>query len=227
MSTNGQGSWERSKYDSCNYKYDLQQSVAVNKYLMDPIKTKRCDDCRPPQPGYITSRGVSEQIPLVAVDSEMKNITRKYSRCPTNKYVPQCPFCGMSIEDSVMKACRSCQGKMRDLDACQVITEDTRLVNPPCTLRGTGWSQHVFQDLCLNPQDLERIIHPGEVGINYRMVAKDNHRPCIPKLIDQSHALPPQRELPGCPTIHSVCGSFTEPLNRYQRMINGLQPLNQ
>ncbi len=209
MSTNGQGSWVRSKYDSCNYSYDVAQQTGMNRYHLDPISTKNCEECRGVAPGVLGNRGVStyQDISLVDVDAELKNITRRYSKCPDNKYKPKCHFCGMSLQDSTMKSCEECMGKLRHVKPCHIFPDDTRLVNPPCTLRGTGWSQHVFEDLCLNPQDPERIFNPAEVGINYRLVVKDNHKPCIPRPLDQTAVLPPQRENNTCvPMANGICG---------------------
>ena len=53
--------------------------------------------------------------------------------------------------------------------------EDTRLSNPPCTLRGTGWNR--WEWLCQDPQEELR---PFDFNISNRIAAKDAHRPCIP-----------------------------------------------
>ena len=62
----------------------------------------------------------------------------------------------------------------------------TRLSNPSCNLRGTGWNR--WEWLCDNPQ--ERVLMPFDTNISNRLVVKDNHRPVIPKLIDQTPILP-------------------------------------
>ena len=96
-----------------------------------------------------------------------------------------------------------------DYPTCHFDVEDTRLNNPPNTLRGTGWNR--FQPLCLDPQ--EQVIFPGEYQIPTRLVVKDNHRPCVPtpavnNMIPKPHKLP-------CPTTQPVCGSFTGPMYQY------------
>ena len=70
---------------------------------------------------------------------------------------------------------------------CFVAAEDTRLTNPSCNLRGTGWNrwEHL---LCGNPQ--ERVEIPFNWNISNRIQAKDNHRPCIPSPLDPTPALP-------------------------------------
>ena len=71
--------------------------------------------------------------------------------------------------------------------------------------------------MCLNFQDENRWLHPGEVGINYRMVAKDNHRPKIPVPMNQMAALPdPNAPAPDtCPKVGDCCGVFTGAMNPY------------
>ena len=58
--------------------------------------------------------------------------------------------------------------------------------NPPCTLRGTGVNR--FDPLCWNPQD--RAVEPWRYrdGTAYRLVVKDNHRPCLPSQADVDRA---------------------------------------
>ena len=64
--------------------------------------------------------------------------------------------------------------------------EDTRLSNPPSTLRGTGWNR--WEWLCLNPQ--ERVLEPFDFNIQTTLVARDNHRPSLPRPVDQTLAFP-------------------------------------
>jgi hypothetical protein len=48
-----------------------------------------------------------------------------------------------------------------------------RLVDPPCTLRGTGWNR--WEWLCQNPQ--ENVMMPFEWGVQSRYAAKDGYSP--------------------------------------------------
>ena len=92
-------------------------------------------------------------------------------------------------------------------DDCYFTVEDTRLSNPACNLRGTGWNR--WEWLCLNPQ--ERVLMPFDHNINNRLVAKDNHRPCIPKPIDVNHSLPQGEDELVCNNTISTCGVPTGP----------------
>ena len=89
--------------------------------------------------------------------------------CTSNK-----PFCNLK--------------NMKDCDFLS--PEDTKMSNPPCTLRGTGWNR--WEWLCEDPQKNSLI--PFETGINNRIVVKDNHRPCIPTPLDLSDTLPKSDE---------------------------------
>jgi len=63
-----------------------------------------------------------------------------------------------------------------DVRKCSIPTESCRLSNPPCSLKEVGINR--FDPLYWNPQEkaLERF---DRIGVNYRMVAKDNHTPLI------------------------------------------------
>lgn len=73
---------------------------------------------------------------------------------------------------------RCTDNNLVDFPSCSFNTEDTRLSNPPATLRGTGINR--FQPMGLNPQ--AKLFFPGEYHTSTRLVFRDNHRPCIPSL---------------------------------------------
>lgn len=59
-----------------------------------------------------------------------------------------------------------------------------RLVDPPCTLRGTGWNR--WEWLCQNPQEMATI--PFEYGVNTQQFQKDVYLPQISKPLATSPA---------------------------------------
>jgi hypothetical protein len=190
------GSFERQIYDVNAYSKSLEQSTNPLKYLLDPIAVNRCDPCRVSQPGYNGRVGVSitHQRPLVDVESDLMLLNYRNTKDPNQKFKPSCSQCGECIEGypcggGVVASCNNCQEKLFHLPVCNApFTDSTRISNPICTARGIGINR--FQPLCLNPQDENRWLQPSEVGINYRMVVKDNHTPCIPKLVDPTPLLP-------------------------------------
>jgi hypothetical protein len=122
--------------------------------------------------------GPNTCAPGAAVDdnSELKGLNYKASKCAADAYAPG--------KYSTKGAC-AVQG-LADPRACTAPTEPTRLSNPPCTLRSTGWNR--WEWLCEDPQ--ERAITPFEWNVSYRIVAKDNHVPLLEQPLDQSGFVP-------------------------------------
>ena len=87
--------------------------------------------------------------------------------------------------------------------------EDTRITNPACNLRGTGWNR--WEWLCMDPQ--ERVLMPFDNMISNRIIVKDNHRPCIPKPISIEPSLPPPTMTPVQTEIVKTNGVPTEPVS--------------
>lgn len=165
-------SFNRLNYDTGAYAQDLQQSVGSGLYALNTPVTD-CASCFPPD-NLNTERmnsSVCGNHPLVDVSSELLGITRKSSKAPADNYVPDEKFCAAT----------------RLKDCLSIHAEDTRLSNPPITLRGTGWNR--WEWLCQDPQ--QRAFIPFDHNIANRIVAKDNHRPYLQRPIDQSAALPP------------------------------------
>lgn len=113
----------------------------------------------------------------VDVGSELLGLPYRNSKCSTDQYLPS------KYQATQRGIATPCQATgTQAARACAPPTEDTRLSNPPCTLRGTGWNR--WEWLCEDPQ--ERALIPFEWNTSYRIVAKDNHVPCIPKMVDES-----------------------------------------
>lgn len=166
-------SFSRLNYDQCTYEHNLKQSVGLGDYMLNTPRIE-CMSCFPADPKITINKfgaSLCEDKPLIDVDSELKRITRKATNCPTKKYLPEPkPFCNKT-----------------NLQDCRALpTEDTRLSNPPCTLRCSGWNR--WEWLCKNPQDKSLV--PFDFNISNRIIVKDNHRPCIPKPVDQTLAHP-------------------------------------
>ena len=199
------GSWERTKFDDGEYQHYVKESTGALLYQLDPNKYYNCKECRPQQPGYIGSGvSISKKNTLVDVESELKNITRRQTRDPKGKYLP----------------CKKPEPTpLFNLPSCGIMTDETRMTNPACNLRGTGVSQHVFYELCQDPQAV--IEHPGRILINDKQMAKDNHRPIIPKMPNTTTALPESKKVKMplcCPGSGSQLECvFTDPLyNNYE-----------
>lgn len=180
-------SFTRLPFDTCAYKHSLLESIGSCDYMLD--RNAPCKPCFVPDPSINVQRNGAALCPnLIDVDSELLGLTRKASHCPSKQYLPSDKaYCGAVPSD-----------ECNDLRA-----EHCRISNPSCTLRCTGWNR--FEYLCKNPQDKVEI--PFEWNINNRLVVKDAHRPCKPKPISQTLALPPQIDQQ--PPL--FCGTLREP----------------
>jgi hypothetical protein len=227
-------SFNRLKYDNCSVKKYNQQSTGPGNYQYDtPIM---CNNCLNDNPRIINQKtGVSINSHVdwrfysgpVDVESDLFNLNRPMTDCPTKKYIPKCDkdactnqgeICGTGTLDTCTDSknplrepwMRPGDNNLVNFPNCFFPTEDTRLSNPPETLRGTGWNR--FNPLCHNPQ--VQITFPGEYLTPTRLVFRDNHRPSVtqPKVNDMN----PWEKLRECPKISpNVCGNFTEPLYQY------------
>ena len=171
-------SFSRLNYDDCAYKQALKESVRPGDYRVNvPFNFKK--NVYAPQLLFVyKDRQLDKKSFAVDADSELLGITRKNSKCP--KLLVPCSdklqyglSCGDSLEHGV-------DGFMP--------ADDTRLSNPASNLRGTGYNR--WEYLCLNPQ--AHVEMPFDNNINNRIVSKDNHRPCIPKPLNQKLVWPKQ-----------------------------------
>ena len=163
------------RYDAGTYQTDLRQSVGPGAYVLG-TPVQHCAPCFAcdPRANNGTSGGAAcaDGAALVDVDSDLQGLTRRATRNPAGKY-----------QAGTAAACT-----LRGVDDCGSVTvEDTRLNNPPCTLRGTGWNR--WEWLCRNPQ--ERALLPFDTMVDTSIVVKDNHRPHVARPIDQTLAMPP------------------------------------
>ena len=221
-------SFNRLNYDTCQYQQHLAESTGPGHYQLatPPIS---CTPCYPNDVQIrLQHRGgsVDTSKPMIDIDSEMMNITRPSSKCPSRKWVPQCEKFtadGYPCGQGVVPNCRSCNDAPSDpakvgnkcpdqfsqsqqnWKNCGISVEDTRISNPPCNLRGTGWNR--WEWLCLNPQD--RVEAPFDYNISNRIVVKDNHRPCVPTPLEEA-SLPRGGALP-CEEVKTTCAVPTNP----------------
>lgn len=166
-------SWSRARYDDCTYKHRLAETISPGEYMTQT--PQNCDNCAYYAPGVaVDRRGVAScGKELIDVDSELLGISRKYSQCPADKYMPTGePFC------KPVTNFRECT---------ELVPEPTLISNPKCTNKETTINR--WEWLCQNPQ--ANALTPFDTLINNRLVVKDNHRPLIEKPLDQSAALPP------------------------------------
>lgn len=161
----------RLNYDVKAYEKKINESTGPGKYQLSrpAVACEPCFQTNPEVRAQSVGVSISKDRPLIDVDSELMGLTRKASKDPVKKQI--------NNEDD---------NNLKHFQDCFLNQESTRLSNPANNLKGTGWNR--WEWLCQNPQDKVEI--PFNWNINERLVAKDNHKPCIPTLIDHTNLIP-------------------------------------
>jgi len=189
-------SWNRLKYDVCEQKQYIKETLAPGNYcVQQPLI---CATCFQDNPSIKMQKiGVSMNGNVgwrffdgpVDVESDLRNLNLPASRCPSKKYLPKCQGCGCRYQgqpcgSGVSKLCQNCKiGKIKngkrcgdqnlvDFPDCHFPVEHTRLNN--CAPRGVGINRFAYP--CLDPQ--ANLFFPGASQIPSRLVERDNFRPC-------------------------------------------------
>lgn len=120
-------SFTRPIYDPCAYSKELDESTSTLNYVLDPNKWYNCNECRN-EFGLVAGNNVSRYSGnLVDLESDLRNQTRLYSRCPSKKYLPKCKD---SCKHSSGTPCgsRACQpDNLYHLPSCQMIQYKPRI----------------------------------------------------------------------------------------------------
>tara|TARA_B100001093_G_C26446060_1_gene850244 strand:+ start:12 stop:695 length:684 start_codon:yes stop_codon:yes gene_type:complete len=212
-------SFTNSNYDKEAYKQSLNRSVGPGIYRLNEPSIS-CEPCYPYPPTVRLQRGgdsIRKDMFLIDVDSELSGITRKLSKDTSKQYIPTCPdnacTSGEVCGQGVIGECKDRKpgeryedNNLKHYRDCFIPAEHSRISNPSCNLRGTGWNR--WEWLCKNPQ--ERIEIPFDFNISNRILSKDNHRPCIPNPIDHEPLMPKGGDLP-CEPIVNTCANYTNP----------------
>lgn len=168
--------------DPTAYKADINSSVGPGQYVLSPV-IPHCGACLNVDPRVVAQRAgdsICQSQSIVDTESDLKNLSRRATRAPGGLYR------GDGSDPIVCG--KGGGGATLSFPICDGIpTVDTRLVNPPCTLRGTGINR--FEWLCRDPQ--ERALMPFDAYIDTSIVTKDNHKPFIARPVDPTLALPP------------------------------------
>jgi hypothetical protein len=82
------GGFNRLRYDMCEYKQNLYQSVGPLAHQMYGGAYENCQKC------IYDDKSFYRPFDLVDIESELRNISRRASKCPQNKYLPNCKKSG-------------------------------------------------------------------------------------------------------------------------------------
>ena len=166
-------SFNRAVYDDCEYKHKLNEVISPMNYMLD--KPWDCEPCVSYQGGGPILNRYGNYLcdkELIDVDSELMGINKRYSKCPSKKYLPNSkPYC---------------ESKTKFKECNFLIPEHTLISNPKCTNKETTINR--WEWLCRDPQ--KNVLAPYDYLINNRLVVKDNHRPLLEIPINQELSLP-------------------------------------
>lgn len=235
----------RLNFDTCQYKQKIVESTGPGNYMLNTPPVS-CEPCYPFDPSVRLQRqgnSIDTSRPLIDINSELLNIVRPASKCPSRKWIPKCPNCNCDVGEPCgqgVSLCRTCSEKLRNGERCvdqfsndsklthykdcNVFSPDeTRNSNPACNLRGTGFNR--WDWVCMNPQD--RVQVPFDWNINNRILVKDNHRPCVPTPINQLNGTPSYPDTLPCQKIcpPNVCAPHTEPVATSWKSCSQIQNL--
>ena len=166
--------WNRRTYDGGKTTDDIRISTAPGRYMLSE-PPQYCNACYVPDPSIRMQKwgaSLNSQYIKTDVESDLLNLNRPTTKTISDQYNPT---------TNVINA--SANTKTKD---CQFQQTYSRLIDPPCTLRSTGWNR--WEWLCQNPQ--EGIMLPFDNLVTTRLSAKDSFRPCIPTPISPAGALP-------------------------------------
>jgi hypothetical protein len=94
------GSFTKTMYDRCAYQKRLHESTSPLQWQMYAGKHENCSKCTYDEASFYTRQDKR----IVDVESELKNITRRNTRCPQYKYLPGCKkscYCTGTFDPSV------------------------------------------------------------------------------------------------------------------------------
>jgi hypothetical protein len=169
--------FSRLRYDDDTYITKLNESTSPGQYYIGTPRND-CGTCSfygGGGPLLDRSGDALCDKALIDVDSELMNITRKASDCPSKKYLPSdTPFCKTNIN-----------ARAKECDF--LVPEYTLISNPKCTNHESTINR--WEWLCQDPQ--AKALMTFDYNINNRIITRDAHRPCLPNPLDQTLGLPP------------------------------------
>lgn len=166
--------WTRNRADDCHIEDDVRITTGPGRYISE-APNSYCNAAFAPEPTIRQQKWGASQVDRYIktdVESDLFNMNRTTTKAACGQYDPN---------DNRMNSA----GK-RNIKEASFPQTDSRLNDPPCTLRGTGWNR--WEWLCQNPQ--ETVMMPFDWYIPGRLLHKDAHRPCIPTPLSPHPVLP-------------------------------------
>jgi len=131
-------SFNRLSYDACDYSVNLKQQEGMLHYNLDTNKFHNCNQQRIDF-GLLGGTQVSQSSEnLVDLESDLRNQTRLYSRCPTRKFRPNCNVNACGNKNGYPCGDPKCQPNMHHMKAGTLIDYRPRYNNKGYNLEGLG-----------------------------------------------------------------------------------------
>ena len=236
-------SFNRLNYDTCQYQQVLAESVGPGHYSLNTPPVS-CKPCFPTDPSVRLQRSggsIDTSRPLIDIDSELLNITRPRSKCPSRKWIPRCPHfdaTGYPCGQGVTNTCRACAsaaasagggggggggdgGALRPGEKCPDQFSGNLTHWSDCNL--SREDTRMSNPPCnlrgtginrwewLCMNPQDRIEMPFDHNISNRIVVKDNHRPCIPKPLSTAVTPTDSGATADCRFTSATCSVPTNP----------------
>lgn len=153
----------RLKDDSCELNYINKESKNPGLYRISGVQQANSNVYMEHPTlnfGQLENRGINPCC--IDDESELFNLPRKDSKCPTKKYNP--------------KSGSTKNGCIKFKENPQIIPESTRLQKSCDISSGHSILDYQFNELCDNPQGLDKIHSNNFIGKNSRLSYKDNYK---------------------------------------------------
>lgn len=174
MATPATRNWTRSRTDDCHITDDVRVTTGPGRYILE-APNGYANGTFAPEPTTRLQKWGDAQVDKYMktdVESDLFNINRGTTREVCGLYDPNDNRMNTASKKAIKEA--------------SFPQTHTRLNDPPCTLRGSGWNR--FEWLCQNPQDNAMV--PFDWFVPGRLLHKDAHRPCIPTPLSPNPVLP-------------------------------------
>lgn len=182
--------WTRNRADDCHITDDTRVTTGPGRYVLE-APNGYCNATFAPEPTVRVQRWGDAQVDTYIktdVESDLFNINRGPVREICGQYNPNNNRMNTASKRAIKEA--------------SFPQTHTRLNDPPCTGRDTGWNR--FEWLCQNPQD--NVMMPFDWYVPGRLLHKDAHRPCIPTPMSTEPVLPAPLHL--SPSVVDVPGAY-------------------
>jgi hypothetical protein len=131
-------SFNRPLYDACEYETRLGDNEGILKYTLDSNKHYNCNQKRIDF-GLLGGNNVSQSTEnLVDLESDLRNQTRLYSKCPQRKYRPTCDVNACGNQSGYPCGDLKCQPKMYHMPEATLIDYKPRYKNKGYSLDNMG-----------------------------------------------------------------------------------------